>query len=104
MAGALHTRKGTGGEDGYSAFSLRDPVSGTQTGTGLDPLLRQRGIERIVIAGLATDYCVRESALDALALGYSTRVLSRGIAAVNLSPGDGERALAAIAAAGARIC
>src|SRR5207248_3731142 len=55
--------KGTGGEDGYSAFSARDPVSGAGSSTGLEDLLRARGIERIVIAGLATDYCVKETAL-----------------------------------------
>ena len=50
--------------------------------------------------GLATDYCVKATALDAIALGYATTVLGEGIRAVDLQPGDGDRALAEIRAAG----
>jgi nicotinamidase/pyrazinamidase len=102
-AGAEFIRKGTGGEDGYSAFSLRDPLSGAQAGTGLEELLRRRGIGRVVIVGLATDYCVRETALDAIARGFATRVLRQGVAAVNLQAEDGARALAGLAAVGVEI-
>lgn len=101
--GAVFTKKGIGGEDGYSGFSLRDPESGRQTGTGLDEALRERGIERVVITGIATDYCVKETALDAVAKGYTTRVLSHGIAAVDLEAGDGDRAIEAMEEAGAEI-
>jgi nicotinamidase/pyrazinamidase len=95
--------KGGGGEDGYSAFSVRDPRSGATERTRLASLLNERGIERLVIAGLATDYCVRESALDALRLGFEVVLLRSGIAAVDLQPGDGERAIAAVIAAGGRV-
>jgi nicotinamidase/pyrazinamidase len=96
-------RKGSNGEDGYSGFTMRDPVTGDTTPTELDGLLRQVGIRRVVVTGLATDYCVQATALDALALGYVTVVRRSLIRAVDLAPGDGERAIAAMAAAGAVI-
>lgn len=96
-------RKGTGGEDGYSGFSVRDPVSGETHETDLERLLRERGVGRVVIAGLATDYCVKATALDGVALGFEVVVLRAGIRAVNLQPGDGERAIAEMAAAGVRV-
>ncbi len=94
-------RKGTNGEDGYSGFTMRDPRSGATVPTELDGLLRSRGIRRVVIGGLATDYCVKATVLDAIALGYETHVLVDAVRAVEVAPGDGERALAAMAAAGA---
>ncbi len=96
-------RKGTNGEDGYSGFTMRDPVSGATVPTELAGLLRSRGIQRIVVGGLATDYCVRSTVLDAIALGYETHVLVEGVRAVDLAPGDGERALAEMERAGARL-
>src|SRR5215210_5354260 len=56
--GAARIRKGTNGEDGYSAFTMRDPVSGEQTPTELHGLLGEHGVRRVVVCGLATDYCV----------------------------------------------
>jgi nicotinamidase/pyrazinamidase len=94
-------RKGTNGEDGYSGFTMRDPVSGATVPTELDGLLRGRGIRRVVIGGLATDYCVRATVLDAIALGYETTVLVDCVRAVEVKPGDGERALAEMERAGA---
>ena len=85
--------KGAGGEDGYSGFTMRDPVTGTEIPTELAALLEVRGIERVIVCGLATDYCVKSTALDAVRLGYETTVLLDGIAAVNLEPGDGDQAL-----------
>lgn len=96
-------RKGVGGEDGYSGFTVQDPASGARTTTELERLLRERGVERAVVVGLATDYCVKATALDAVALGFETVVPERAVAAVNLEPGDGAAALAALAAAGAAI-
>jgi nicotinamidase/pyrazinamidase len=96
-------RKGVGGEDGYSGFSVRDPQSGAQAGTDLEPLLRKRGIEKVVIVGLATDYCVKETALDARRLGFDTQILREGVRGVNLQPGDDERALNEATLAGARV-
>ena len=96
-------RKGSGGEDGYSGFTVRDPVAGGQEPTELDAILRANGVERVVIAGLATDYCVLASALDAVRLGYRTQVLLDGIRAVDLAQGDGDRALSTMADAGVEL-
>jgi len=96
-------RKGANGEDGYSGFTMRDPVSGETVATELEALLRERGIERVVVGGLATDYCVKATALDAAALGFETALLLGAIAAVDLEPGDGDRAIAAMREAGVRI-
>ncbi len=96
-------RKGTGGEDGYSGFTVRDPRTGEESPTGLADLLRGRGITKVVVLGLATDYCVKETAIDAARLGFATQVLAEGVRAVDLQPGDGERALAAMREAGADI-
>jgi nicotinamidase/pyrazinamidase len=96
-------RKGSNGEDGYSGFTMRDPVSGATLPTELDGLLRERGIERVVVTGLATDYCVRATALDAVSLGYATTVPRALVRAVDLAAGDGDRAIAEMAAAGAVI-
>ena len=93
-------RKGAGGEDGYSGFTMRDPVSGATIPTELDGLLRARGVERVIVCGLATDYCVNATALDARRLGYRTEVLEDAIAAVDLKRGDGQRAIAEMADAG----
>jgi nicotinamidase/pyrazinamidase len=97
---APRIRKGTNGEDGYSGFTMRDPVSGATQPTELDGLLRGRGIGRIVVCGLATDYCVNATALDAIALGYEAYFLDDAVAAVDLQPGDGERATEAMIDAG----
>jgi nicotinamidase/pyrazinamidase len=68
-------RKGTGGEDGYSAFTMRDPDTGTDLPTGLAGLLRERGIDRVVVVGLAADVCVAATARDAAATGFGTAVV-----------------------------
>ncbi|MBW3664863.1 MAG: isochorismatase family protein [Actinobacteria bacterium] len=85
-------RKGVEGEDGYSAFTVRDPETGEEDPTDLDGVLRERGIERVVIVGLAQDVCVRASALDAVERGYDTVVLRHATAPVEREPGDGDRA------------
>lgn len=95
--------KGSEGEDGYSGFSVRDPRCGAGQATELDALLRSRGITTVVVTGLATDYCVQVTALDALALGYRVVVLTTAVRAVDLAPGDGARALAQLTAAGAQV-
>ena len=96
-------RKGTGGEDGYSGFTVRDPETGRETSTGLDALLNDAGVTEVVVIGLATDYCVKETALDAARLGFAATVLADGIRPVNLSPGDGARAIADLVGAGVSI-
>lgn len=100
---AVFVRKGTGGEDGYSGFTVRDPVTGEETPTGLDEILRDRGVERVAVVGLATDYCVKETAIDASRLGYATTLLADGIRAVDLRPGDGVRAAFAMCRAGVEV-
>ncbi|HEX2030406.1 MAG TPA: isochorismatase family protein [Actinomycetota bacterium] len=96
-------RKGTGGEDGYSGFTVRDPRTGEETPTRLADLLREHGIRRLVVAGIATDYCVKETVLDAARLGFDVSVLGEGIRAVNREPGDADRAVAHMRAAGATV-
>ena len=93
-------RKGENGEDGYSGFTMRDPQSGETIPTPLEALLREHGIERVVVCGLATDYCVKATALDAARLGFETYLLVDAIRAVDLAPGDGERAIEEMRAAG----
>ena len=96
-------RKGANGEDGYSGFTMRDPVTGETIPTELEELLRGRGIERVVVCGLATDYCVKATALDAARLGFGTAVRTDAIRAVDLEPGDGDRAIEEMAAAGVEL-
>lgn len=96
-------RKGTGGEDGYSGFSVRDVSTGEVVATELDRLLREAGVEAVVVCGLALDYCVKETALDAARLGYRVAVPLHATRAVELHPGDGDRALEALQSAGASL-
>jgi nicotinamidase/pyrazinamidase len=96
-------RKGSNGEDGYSGFTMRDPVSGETTPTELEGLLRDRAAERLVVVGLATDYCVKATALDGRQLGFETTVLADATRPVDLEPGDGERALEELRAAGVEV-
>jgi nicotinamidase/pyrazinamidase len=96
-------RKGANGEDGYSGFTMRDPSSGATVPTDLESLLRDRGVGRVVVGGLATDYCVKATALDAVRLGFETAVLVDGVRAVDLAAGDGERALDEMKSAGVEL-
>ena len=95
-------RKGTSGEDGYSGFSVRDPVSGLGSPTQLQSVL-DPDVERVVVVGLAGDYCVKETALDAVQLGYAVEVPRSVTRFVDLAPGDGERALDELLAAGVTV-
>ena len=96
-------RKGSGGEDGYSGFAVRDPESGEEEATELEGLLRDRGVRKVVVVGLATDYCVKETAIDAAEKGFEVTVLASAVRAVDLEPGDGQRALEDVQRAGGRI-
>lgn len=69
----------------------KDAYSGFQ-GTDLETRLKREGIERVFIGGLATDYCVRATALDALAAGFEVVLLEDAIRGVNVKPGDSEKA------------
>lgn len=96
-------RKGSNGEDGYSGFTMRDPVGGDETPTELAGLLQEAAVARVVVVGLALDYCVKATAVDASQGGWETSMLSSATRAVNLQPGDGEQALEELAAAGVII-
>jgi nicotinamidase/pyrazinamidase len=93
-------RKGMGGEDGYSGFSVRDPLTGTESATGLEETLRTYEIERVVVVGLATEYCVKETAIDAARLGFATTVLTEAVRAVELQESDEARAFEEMRQAG----
>jgi nicotinamidase/pyrazinamidase len=95
---AIVVSKGMGeNEDAYSAFQARDA-----SGQGLEVLLKQRDVRHLYVGGLATDYCVKSSTLDALNHGYAVTLIPDGMRAVNLQPSDGGLALAEMQAAGAR--
>jgi nicotinamidase/pyrazinamidase len=100
---AVLVKKGVGGEDGYSAFNVRDPGNGEQASTGLADQLRNFGVERVAVLGLALDYCVKESAIDAVRAGFETTLLADGTRPVNLLTGDGARAIASLVEAGVSV-
>jgi nicotinamidase/pyrazinamidase len=79
------------GTDGYSGFD----------GTNLAELLRERGIDQVTVVGLATDYCVKHTALEALQAGFAVTVDTTAVRGVDVEPGDSQRALEQIRAAGA---
>ena len=84
----------------------RDPATEGYSGfeaTGLEQLLRERGIDDVTIVGLATDYCVKNTALDALRAGFGVTVDSTAVRAVDVAPGDGGRALEEVRAAGGSV-
>ncbi|MFC3395668.1 bifunctional nicotinamidase/pyrazinamidase [Brenneria rubrifaciens] len=85
--------------DSYSAFF----DNGHRTKTELDGWLKARKITHLIVMGLATDYCVKFSVLDALALGYVTDVLVEGCCGVNLSPDDSQNALKEMEQRGANL-
>jgi len=95
-------RKGTSGEDGYSGFSVRDPTSGVAAATQLQSLL-DRSVRRLVVVGLAGDYCVKETALDGVRLGYQVEVPLQLTRFVELTPGDTERSVEEMRAAGVTV-
>ncbi len=81
------------GADGYSGFEDTD----------LEELLRSHGVEEVTVVGLATDYCVQNTALDALRAGFSVRVDPEGVRGVNVYPGDADRALEELRDAGVTV-
>jgi nicotinamidase/pyrazinamidase len=81
-AAVIISKAATAGQDAYSGFQ----------GTSLDQQLRAANIRRLFIGGLATDYCVLNTVLDALQLGYDVLLLGDAIRAVDVQPGDGKRA------------
>lgn len=79
-------------DDGYSAFEA--------TNISLADFLREEGVTDLYVCGLATDYCVKATALDACKLGFRTYVITDAVAAVNLNPGDDKKALEEISSQG----
>jgi nicotinamidase/pyrazinamidase len=96
-------RKGVGGEDGYSGFSVRDPESGETSATRLGSLLADGGVRSIVVTGLAGDVCVAETALDGRRLGYDVTVPLATTRFVELEPGDADRAVTRMRDAGVHV-
>jgi len=92
-------RKGTNGENGYSAFSMREPGGDVDIPTGLAGLLRERGTNRVVVVGLATDVCVAATALSAASAGFDTVVLWDATRPVAPDADTAERVLADLGAA-----
>jgi len=85
--------------DSYSGFF----DNGRQHATGLGEFLKARGVNEVFVCGLATDYCVRWTALDALSLGFATTVIADACRGVELQAGDSARALDEVRAAGGRV-
>ena len=97
LGNAVVLSKGmTADEDSYSGFQATDP-----SGTRLATLLRHQGVERILVGGLATDYCVKHTVLDGLREGFKVVLLGDSIRAVNLEPHDGDLAIDEMVRAGA---
>lgn len=97
---AFIVRKGTNPEvDSYSGFFDNNKKGKT----GLHAYLQKHGVTVLYIMGLATDYCVKFTVLDAIELGYQVFLIRDGCRAVNLKPGDGERAIEEVKAKGATI-
>ncbi|WP_417385591.1 bifunctional nicotinamidase/pyrazinamidase [Gimesia sp.] len=85
--------------DSYSGFY----DNGHQKSTGLGEYLKEQGVQTVTVLGLASDYCVKWTALDAVKLGFQTRLIERGCRGVNLSPGDVDRASQEMQKAGVKI-
>jgi nicotinamidase/pyrazinamidase len=85
-------------EDSYSGFEAVD-----SRGLALGEVLRQSGIDRIYVGGLATDYCVKQTVLDGLAQGFQVVLLQDGVAGVNLHPEDSDQAVEAMVKAGVTV-
>jgi nicotinamidase/pyrazinamidase len=85
-------------EDSYSAFEAVD-----SRGLSLGEVLRQSGINRIYVGGLATDYCVKQTAVDGLAQGFQVVLLHDAVAGVNLQPEDSDQAVEAMVKAGVAV-
>ncbi|HZF13831.1 MAG TPA: bifunctional nicotinamidase/pyrazinamidase [Thermoanaerobaculia bacterium] len=85
--------------DSYSGFF----DNGRRKATGLHEWLQSQGVDQLLLCGMATDYCVKATALDAVSLGYGTTVVADACRGVNLAPGDIDQALAALREAGVAI-
>lgn len=100
---ALFIHKGQGEEDGYSGFTVIDSRTRATHETGLADWLMRMHVRRVVVCGLATDYCVKHTVLDARRFRFDTVVVEDAVRPVELNPGDGERAWVEMREAGARM-
>ncbi len=96
-------RKGSGPEDGYSGFSVRDLTTDRTKGTELSAILDENGVMDAVIVGLAGDYCVKETAIDGVRLGFAMTVPLTLTRFVELATGDAEQAVLAMREAGVEV-
>lgn len=96
-------KKGVDGGDGYSGFSVRDPVSGQESATQLGRLLEETGVRRVLVTGLAGDVCVKATALDARELGYEVVVPLEATRFVEAEAGDADRAIDELETAGVSV-
>ncbi len=96
-------RKGANGEDGYSGFTMRDPQSDETVPTEMIELLASRGTESVVVTGLALDYCVGATALDAVEAGFSVSLPLAHTASVELQTGDGQAMIARLTDLGVAV-
>ncbi|HEY7547814.1 MAG TPA: bifunctional nicotinamidase/pyrazinamidase [Blastocatellia bacterium] len=94
----LFRKATTPDRDAYSGFEASD-----EKGRSLDEALKQNGVKTIYVAGLATDYCVRATVLDGLKNGYEVVVVTDAMRAVEVNPGDGQRAIEEMRSRGARL-
>ena len=107
FAPSLHTQKfkkvfQKGTDPGIDSYSgLYD--NGHRKSTGLGEYLESQGVEKVTVVGLAADYCVKFTALDAMIQGFEVEVPAAGTRAVNLQPGDFEKALKEMEEAGVRV-
>ncbi len=92
--------KGAGSDtDSYSGFF----DNGRRKATGLGDFLQERNVTDVFVMGLATDYCVKFTVLDALALGFQVRLIEDGCCGVDLTAGDSERAIREMCQTGATV-
>lgn len=105
-------RKGSDlSKDAYLAFDgelareceIAGQIEHVRPGSKLGEYLKRLGVTELVVGGLATDYCVKATVLDALSLGFSVSLIKNGVRAVNVAPGDGEKALRYMLEKGAKL-
>lgn len=101
----LIVSKGVNGKDAYSGFegTITYSPDRNDLGTSLDEALKARGVNRLLVGGLATDYCVKQTCLNAVELGYEVNLVQEAVRAVDINEGDGQEALAKMQDRGVRV-
>lgn len=101
VAGAVFRKGFLPDRESYSGFE--GTLDGVPAGTRLGDWLLGLSVGQVYVGGLATDYCVKATVLDSLRQGFKTVLILGGVRAVDVTPGDGERAVQEMVAAGARL-